>query len=718
MQRIIRILSPSARRSSSASSVSNEERDRESYKSCDSLEMHTETRDFEFNKKISHSHRHDQIDQVDKSSLKDKVEYKNGGQCGSLVMNTELFTRYQEAVFQRYWTGAKENRDMKVHWTEVKDKRKIPAPVVLEDKIQVTMSIQGKMTKLGMLHMFRTTGRMMFQGAKAQWWWKNEFEELTKMVDKQCQCQLIDNECSFEEEYQQEKTTNEGQGNEEEEDSDVTKVKQRLYEMHETEQETKKDENGGNQEKTKNTKTVKTSESSCQTDENMSAEYLTQILESIQKLEDKIVETTQIQSIIRTDLEDLVSKNTATCESTLEKLGKLESRVKSLENQPKPQRSPKPKPKPKKDDRLQTPNRFAALTPLDSEEEKETPKPRQNDVTKPEAKSVQPKTENMMTEMKPVDLLIVTSSIGKNIRGSELYKNRTVIVKELRNGKNIRDAKEFISESCEWNPTVIQFMVGGNDLTSNKTPNEVMEEMEELLHVTKEKFPNAHIVCSEVLPRMRPNDFNRKMESFNMKLADCALDNTYFMPQENLRDLRNMYDGIHVKDSQLGKMAVNIKKVVNQLLGLKEYDSANRNVDHDRYDRRGNHNQRNQQSHVNRTGQDGDFHGQTSRNFNRAQQHRDYGQGNGFQDRKSQNFNRAAQEHREYGQDCDFPNQNNTKYKPAQDHRVHDFDDRNHNDYKPAQEHQGYQRDNWDRSPVRDALSMLEDYIWQSRHNH
>ena len=39
------------------------------------------------------------------------------------------------------------------------------------------------MTKIGTLHMYRTNGRLMFQGIWAKWWFENKFKKLSDLID-------------------------------------------------------------------------------------------------------------------------------------------------------------------------------------------------------------------------------------------------------------------------------------------------------------------------------------------------------------------------------------------------------------------------------------------------------------------------------------------------------------------------------------------------------
>ena len=54
-----------------------------------------------------------------------------------------------------------------------------------EEKITSHMKKDSSeaLTKIGTLHMYRTNGRLMFQGIWAKWWFKNEFKKLSDSID-------------------------------------------------------------------------------------------------------------------------------------------------------------------------------------------------------------------------------------------------------------------------------------------------------------------------------------------------------------------------------------------------------------------------------------------------------------------------------------------------------------------------------------------------------
>ena len=86
-----------------------------------------------------------------------------------------------------------------------------------------------------------------------------------------------------------------------------------------------------------------------------------------------------------------------------------------------------------------------------------------------------------------VDLLIITSSIAKNIDGDRLFRHKKVVVHELQQGKNIQQTKQFVTET-HLEPKVVQFFVGGNDV-DHKSMEHVKEEIEDLMATTRSTFP-------------------------------------------------------------------------------------------------------------------------------------------------------------------------------------------------------------------------------------
>ncbi|CAG2231196.1 unnamed protein product [Mytilus edulis] len=127
------------------------------------------------------------------------------------------------------------------------------------------------------------------------------------------------------------------------------------------------------------------------------------------------------------------------------------------------------------------------------------------------------------------DLLIIGSSIIKDIDGKRLYKNRKVKVITLHD-KTVFGAIQYI-KSFRDKAKHIMFQIGSNDI-EQKTPDEVIEEIEELVRVTQRYNPDATIT----------------------------------------------FDGIHIKGHGIPIMVMSIKRVLNTLLNVKLWENNEYNT--------------------------------------------------------------------------------------------------------------------------------------------
>ncbi|CAG2239835.1 CEMIP [Mytilus edulis] len=105
------------------------------------------------------------------------------------------------------------------------------------------------------------------------------------------------------------------------------------------------------------------------------------------------------------------------------------------------------------------------------------------------------------------DLLIIGSSIIKDIDGKRLYKNRKVKIITLHD-KTVFGAIQYI-KSFRDKAKHIMFKIGSND-KEQKTPDEVIEEIEELVRVTQRYNPDAPITFGEILPRVLSDRYYAK----------------------------------------------------------------------------------------------------------------------------------------------------------------------------------------------------------------
>ena len=152
--------------------------------------------------------------------------------------------------------------------------------------------------------------------------------------------------------------------------------------------------------------------------------------------------------------------------------------------------------------------------------------------------------------------------------GDELYRYKSVKVMELLNGKDLNDAEEYIEHSS-YDPKVILFFIGGNDLCLSLSVEECVKKLSDLFESTYRCFPGSQVAKGEILLRVKPEKFNHKKKLFNKEIQGLCRGkkHLHFVPQSDLRTYSALYDGVHIKNSHLGKLVSNIKDVINPLLG-------------------------------------------------------------------------------------------------------------------------------------------------------
>lgn len=178
--------------------------------------------------------------------------------------------------------------------------------------------------------------------------------------------------------------------------------------------------------------------------------------------------------------------------------------------------------------------------------------------------------EDQTHRVSKVDVLIVTSSIGKALDGHKMYRRNRTHIQHLRNGRNIAEAKDFIQKTRLQAQKVV-FIVGSNDLSGQKSVSKTQVEMDDLLHTTRRVMgQNVEILISEIMPRTGRHFFNKKAEDFNARVFRVCQQNRhmYFIPQQSLFDECHRYDGVHLEYKSVPLFVRNIKSVLNPLLGL------------------------------------------------------------------------------------------------------------------------------------------------------
>ncbi|CAG2231450.1 unnamed protein product [Mytilus edulis] len=173
-----------------------------------------------------------------------------------------------------------------------------------------------------------------------------------------------------------------------------------------------------------------------------------------------------------------------------------------------------------------------------------------------------------------------SSSIIKDIDGKRLYKNRKVKVITLHD-KTVFGAIQYI-KSFRDKAKHIMFQIGSNDI-EQKNPDEVIEEIEELVRVTQRYNPDATITFGEILPRVLSDRyyakfFNEHRLIFNVQLYELCKDLDLHFVRYDFIQPDYFVDGIHIKGHGIPIMVMSIKRVLNTLLNVKLWENNEYNT--------------------------------------------------------------------------------------------------------------------------------------------
>ena len=112
--------------------------------------------------------------------------------------------------------------------------------------------------------------------------------------------------------------------------------------------------------------------------------------------------------------------------------------------------------------------------------------------------------------------------------------------------------------------------VGSNDLES-KTPDEVIQELEDLISELKRELPNLKLIIAEILSRCykkTSSEFDEKILLYSSLLKNFCFDiNAEYVHCEQMSS-DDLYDGIHLNEYGIKLYVKCVKKVLNPLLGV------------------------------------------------------------------------------------------------------------------------------------------------------
>ena len=181
------------------------------------------------------------------------------------------------------------------------------------------------------------------------------------------------------------------------------------------------------------------------------------------------------------------------------------------------------------------------------------------------------------TEPSKYNFWLVGSSIVRDLQPKFIYKYKKTRVTTLKD-KRIFGATEFLKLG-KISTNVIAYQVGSNDL-EEKSPEEVIREMEYLILSTQKTLPKSQIVINELLPRFYDNLHNRQVyETKRLKFKSMLhkLSNNYsirLVTHQNISHIHYL-DGIHLNtDSGTAQYVTNIKEIVNTILDVKRVNTG------------------------------------------------------------------------------------------------------------------------------------------------
>ena len=180
------------------------------------------------------------------------------------------------------------------------------------------------------------------------------------------------------------------------------------------------------------------------------------------------------------------------------------------------------------------------------------------------------------------DLYIIGSSVTKDLYSKQMYRNRKVRINTL-NDKTVEGAIQFV-KSGKVKAKNIFLQIGSNDL-EHKSPDNVMQQVEELCATIKSSLPTAQIVLGELLPRyyrdrFQTESYNEKRHMYNTVLKDFCNDTGFVFVEFGSMRMSDFYDGIHLTEQGVKFYVKCLKDKVNVLLGVKyekQSDSFHRN---------------------------------------------------------------------------------------------------------------------------------------------
>jgi hypothetical protein len=104
--------------------------------------------------------------------------------------------------------------------------------------------------------------------------------------------------------------------------------------------------------------------------------------------------------------------------------------------------------------------------------------------------------------------------------------------------------------------------------------DEVMKEIEQMVKVTRELYPESDVVFTEILPRFYRDmnmlsQYNQKRRLVNNLLKDYCNDlELAIVNFGDYFDIDSFYDGIHLNQKRINVYVSQVKRVLNPIMGM------------------------------------------------------------------------------------------------------------------------------------------------------
>ena len=178
-----------------------------------------------------------------------------------------------------------------------------------------------------------------------------------------------------------------------------------------------------------------------------------------------------------------------------------------------------------------------------------------------------------------IDCLIITDSIGKDLKGELLYTNKKCVVKLLPNG-TMYEAHHYINN----NPQVIKnsksvVLILGHTEIGTQPTSDCITDIKNLIELLQEINPMTEIIVTPISERAGGSELNDSVKSYNTVLKRECPTGVHLIDRRIVAYKGYLYDwdGKHLNEKGNRELVRAIKTVVNPILGLPPYITNRRN---------------------------------------------------------------------------------------------------------------------------------------------